>query len=257
MKFIFLALGAVILSACSLWGIFEGKIAHNNWEIQKIVVDGKEYLSPQLLRAQALQNQTLQNQALQNQALQNNIEGETKAQISQNTHTTPQNPDTTQDTTKENSPNGEAHTGEVHTDGTLAQENGSVSQESPIAPSTMATPAQNTALPQSTQTPQTTQTQDSKEHLLDLKEIATMNFDPSEHRIYGVTGCNNYFASYAWKDSDHLEVGNTGMTRKLCEPDTLMSFEFRLMRNFNGIFSVKRNGTSMVLDNGKMQIYLQ
>ncbi|PAF48226.1 hypothetical protein BKH41_05800 [Helicobacter sp. 12S02232-10] len=197
MKFVLLALGVIFLSGCSIWNILEGKISRTDWEIQKIVVDGKEYLSPQMLKAQAIQDL---------ETKEEKVTEEDKDQSASN-----------EDLSKDRI-------------------------------------SENTALPKSSEDPKK-QTPD--EEFLNIKEVATMVFDQSQHRIYGIAGCNNYFASYTWKDSQHLEIANSGMTRKLCHPDELMSFELRLMRNFNGLFNVKREKSSMVLDNGKMQIYLQ
>ncbi|PAF44430.1 META domain-containing protein [Helicobacter sp. 11S02596-1] len=221
MRIIFLALGVVLLGGCSIWSIFEGKIARTDWQIQKIVVDGKEYLSPQALKAQAIQDM----QAKQDKQ------------------------------TKEDGLNQE---------NTPTDSLGSDLNNSDLNNSDLNNVAENTALPESQEESQNSmqatpesEKQTSEEDFLNISETATMIFDQSQHRIYGIAGCNNYFASYTWKDSDHLEIGNAGMTRKLCHPDALMSFEFRLMRNFSGLFDVKRDKNSMVLDNGKMQIYLQ
>ncbi|PAF41114.1 META domain-containing protein [Helicobacter sp. 11S03491-1] len=204
MRFVGLAIAIVFLSGCSVWNMFEGKIDRTHWQIEKIVVDGKEYLSPQSLKAEAMKNTESKEEDPQ-QAQQDAIQAMTDTQTIQ-----------------------------------------------PLLPET------NTALPDSAEEVQKqSDPKDNQKQFLDINEISTMIFDQSQHRIYGIAGCNNYFASYAWRDSQQLEVGNTGMTRKLCTPDELMSFEFRFMRNFNGLFQVTKNKTSMVLDNGKMQIYLQ
>ncbi|PAF50522.1 META domain-containing protein [Helicobacter sp. 13S00477-4] len=195
MKFFVLGL-ALFLSGCSLWNMVGGNMLRTNWEIEKIVVDGKEYLSPQSLKAQAISV----------------LEAKEK---------------NTQDNSFDN-----------------------------YLPE--ANPQENTALPQSEDMPQNPNKEAIKENeFLSIKEVATMVFDQTQNRIYGTAACNTYFASYTWKDTKHLEVGNTGMTRKLCDPDELMGFEFRFMRNFNGMFTVTQDKTSMILDNGKMQIYLQ
>lgn len=203
----------MFLTGCSLLNVFDGNISQNNWRIQKIVVGGKEYLSPQALKlkeeAQKDSKDNLKNsptQAQDDEEEDEDVDNADMASSEQNTllHDTDasSSDDVNDEDTKENNPS-------------------------------------------------------AQDEFTSLNEVSTMTFDPSQHRIYGIAACNNYFASYAWKDDDHIEIGNSGITRKLCSPDELMSFEFRFMRDFNGLFTITKNKTSMILDNGKMQIYLQ
>lgn len=209
MKVFSFILVAMFLAGCSLLNVFDGNIPQNNWKIQKIIVGGKEYLSPQALKLKE--------------------EAQKDSQDNFNNSST-QDQDTQEDESVDN------------TD--------------------VASSEQNTLLRDGDTTPNSEDTKDkdspsSQDEFTSLNEVSTMTFDPSQHRIYGTAACNNYFASYAWKDDDHIEIGNSGITRKLCSPDELMSFEFRFMRDFNGLFTITKNKTSMILDNGKMQIYLQ
>lgn len=181
-KSIFLACSVLFLSGCSIWGLFDGKFPRSSWQIEKIVIGDKEYLSPQVLKAEALDNQA---------------------------------------------------------------------QDTQISPS-----LDNTALPSSNED-ETSSQMPSENSFGGLQAVATMEFDQSQHRIYGMASCNSYFASYVWKDNKHIEISSAGITRKLCSPDELMNFEFQIMRHFDGVFSLTKDKDSMILDNGKMKIYLK
>lgn len=182
MRSIFLVFSAVFLGACSIWGLFDGKFSRSSWQIEKIVVEGKEYLSPQILKAEAIGSQTQD------------------AQVSRD--------------------------------------------------------LDNTALPADSQD-KTSFQNPSENDMSNLQAVSTMEFDQVQHRIYGIASCNNYFASYTWKDNKHIEISSTGITRKLCNPDELMSFEFQMMRHFEGVFKLTKEKNSMILDNGKIKIYLE
>lgn len=201
----------MFLAGCSLLNVFDGNIPQNNWRIQKIIVGGKEYLSPQALK--------LKEEAQKDKDSQDNLN----------------NPSTQDQAT-------DGDEGVDTTDEASSEQN------------TLLNGADIASNDEDIKQNNTSSTQDE---FTSLNEVSTMTFDPSQHRIYGTAACNNYFASYAWKDDDHIEIGNSGITRKLCSPDELMSFEFRFMRDFNGLFTITKNKTSMILDNGKMQIYLQ
>lgn len=182
MRSIFLVFSVVFLSGCSIWGLFDGKFSRLSWQIEKIVVEGKEYLSPQILKAEAIESQAQD------------------AQVSRN--------------------------------------------------------LDNTALPADSQD-KTLSPNSSENDMSNLQAVATMEFDQVQHRIYGIASCNNYFASYAWKDNKHIEISSAGITRKLCNPDELMNFEFQMMRHFEGVFELTKEKNSMILDNGKIKIYLE
>ncbi|MDO7253090.1 META domain-containing protein [Helicobacter cappadocius] len=204
MRLFSLVLAGVFFTGCSLLNVFDGNIAQDNWKIQKIIVGGKEYLSPQSLKAETLKDaQNKTSESTQETDNTDNASSEKNTLLSDS------------DATSSDSIDNEASD--------IKQNNAS----------------------------------NDEGEFTSLNEVSTMTFDPSQHRIYGLAACNNYFASYAWKDDDHIEIANSGITRKLCSPDELMSFEFRFMRDFSGLFTITRNKTSMILDNGKMQIYLQ
>lgn len=209
MKVFSFILVVMFLAGCSLLNVFDGNIPQNNWRIQKIIVGGKEYLSPQALKlkeeTQKDSQDNLNNSSAQDQDAQEDESVDSADAVSSEQNTLLHDTDTTSNDED-------------------AKQNDSSS---------------------------------TQDEFTSLNEVSTMTFDPSQHRIYGTAACNNYFASYAWKDDDHIEIENSGITRKLCSPDELMSFEFRFMRDFNGLFTITKNKTSMILDNGKMQIYLQ
>lgn len=212
MKIFSSILVAMFLSGCSWLNVFDGNIPQNNWRIQKIIVGGKEYLSPQALK----------------------LKEEAQKDSADNVN----NSSTEEDTQDQN----------TQAQGSADSIDAASSEQNTLLHD-VDTPSNDWDVKQSNDS--------SDDEFTSLNEVSTMTFDPSQHRIYGIAACNNYFASYAWKDDDHIEIGNSGITRKLCSPDELMSFEFRFMRDFNGLFTITKNKTSMILDNGKMQIYLQ
>lgn len=197
------------LTGCSLLNVFDGNIPQNNWRIQKIIVGGKEYLSPQALKLKEEAQKDSQDDISNSSAQDEDVQEEESA------------------------------------------------DNADVVPSEQNTLLHDTDAPSVDEDVKRNNDSSTQDEFTSLNEVSTMTFDPSQHRIYGTAACNNYFASYAWKDDDHIEIGNSGITRKLCSPDELMSFEFRFMRDFNGLFTITKNKTSMILDNGKMQIYLQ
>ncbi len=82
-------------------------------------------------------------------------------------------------------------------------------------------------------------------------------FDQKENRIYGKGYCNRYFASYAWQGDRHIEIEDSGISRKVCRDEHLMAFELVFMENFKGNFMVTKGKDTLILDNQKMKIYLK
>ncbi|AFI05993.1 META domain-containing protein [Helicobacter cetorum] len=81
-------------------------------------------------------------------------------------------------------------------------------------------------------------------------------FDQKENRIYGKGYCNRYFASYSWYGTHHIEIEDSGISRKVCKDEVLMAFELKFMENFKGSFIVTKDKNTLILDNEKMKIYL-
>lgn len=243
---------AMFFAGCSWLNVFDGNISQNNWRIQKIIVNGKEYLSPQALKLkEEAQKDTQDNSSDLSAALAQNHQ----KQDTQGNQNTEENQNTKEDQNNDSAITSEQNTLLSDTDlaSNNASNNGSNNEASNDDSSSNG--ASNNTSSDDSDDNATDAT--NQNEFTSLNEISTMTFDPSEHRIYGIAACNNYFASYAWKDDDHIEIANSGITRKLCSPDELMSFEFQFMRGFSGTFAITKNKTSMILDNGKMQIYLQ
>ncbi len=106
--------------------------------------------------------------------------------------------------------------------------------------------------------------ENSQQNLQDLQELAqtkensTFRFDTKQNKIFGMAGCNNFSADYAWKDADNIEIYEVNITRKLCSPSSLMDFEIAFTRKLKGIFFVEKKGKDlMILKNKEMQIYLK
>ena len=96
------------------------------------------------------------------------------------------------------------------------------------------------------------------QELAQLEGISTFDFDVKQNKIFGVAGCNNFSADYAWKDADNIEIYDVNITRKLCTPSRVMVFEMRFARNLKNIFFVEKKGKDeMILKSKDVQIYLK
>ena len=99
-----------------------------------------------------------------------------------------------------------------------------------------------------------------KAHLKEIAqidEVATLNFDTTQGRISGQSGCGSYFSSYVWSDREHIELSNGGSTRKLCSPSEIVRFEFRFIRELEGSFKViQKSKDYLILEGKEMTIYL-
>lgn len=90
-----------------------------------------------------------------------------------------------------------------------------------------------------------------------IDEVATLNFDTTQGRISGQSGCGSYFSSYVWSDKEHIELSNGGSTRKLCSPSEIVRFEFRFIRELEGSFKViQKSKDYLILEGKEMTIYL-
>ncbi len=50
----------------------------------------------------------------------------------------------------------------------------------------------------------------------------TLNFNTTDKKVEGSDGCNDYFGAYTLSDCS-LSVGQIGKTRKLCQPQDIMT----------------------------------
>lgn len=76
-------------------------------------------------------------------------------------------------------------------------------------------------------------------------------------KIYGNTGCNNYFTDFKRVDSENIEVStNGGATKMMCDKDS-MKFENVFLQHLVGRFSVVESGDSLKLNGEKMEIWLK
>ncbi|WP_240451730.1 META domain-containing protein [Helicobacter sp. L8] len=87
--------------------------------------------------------------------------------------------------------------------------------------------------------------------------IGRVEFDQKQLRAYGTAYCNKYFISYAFRDDDHLHIEDKGISRRVCKNEKLMAFELAFYGHLQGLFTITRDKKTLVLDNQKMQIYLQ
>ncbi|MFC3848135.1 META domain-containing protein [Helicobacter baculiformis] len=87
--------------------------------------------------------------------------------------------------------------------------------------------------------------------------MGRVEFDQKQLRAYGTAYCNKYFISYAFRDDDHLRIEDKGISRRVCKNEKLMAFELAFYGHLQGLFTITRGKNTLVLDNQKMQIYLQ
>ncbi len=94
------------------------------------------------------------------------------------------------------------------------------------------------------------------DEIAQIDETATLNFDTTQGRISGQSGCGSYFASYVWSDRNHINITAGSSTRKLCSPSEVSRFEFRFIRDLEGAFRVVQKKDKLILENTKIAIYL-
>lgn len=95
------------------------------------------------------------------------------------------------------------------------------------------------------------------QEIAQIEEVATLNFDTQQGRIYGQSGCGSYFSSYVWSDRTHIELANGSSTRKLCALSEVARFEFRFIRELEGDFRVsQKSRDSLILESKDTVLYL-
>ena len=75
---------------------------------------------------------------------------------------------------------------------------------------------------------------------------STMSFDADENRIFGVGVCNNYFATFALKGKK-LQVSGVGSSRRMCEENEGMNYEFWFFKGLAGEFAIKKRSRGDLL----------
>ncbi|ANV98376.1 hypothetical protein BBW65_06010 [Helicobacter enhydrae] len=93
----------------------------------------------------------------------------------------------------------------------------------------------------------------------DYDVVPDLRFDTQELKIYGNTGCNSFSATYSWvkdeKKEKTIEIRDASLTRKLCSEE-IMTFEQKLMEEFDGEFAINEDGDNMVLTKEQLTIHL-
>lgn len=93
------------------------------------------------------------------------------------------------------------------------------------------------------------------EILVESPQGATFTVENS--KIYGNTGCNNYFTDFKWIDKSIIEIGsNGGATKMMCDKDT-NEFEWIFLKHLVGKFNVTAIDNGITLDNGNFTITLK
>ena len=82
-------------------------------------------------------------------------------------------------------------------------------------------------------------------------------FGIEDAKIYGNTGCNNYFTDFKRVNSETIEVStNGGATKMMCDKDS-MKFENVFLQHLVGRFGVVESSDSISLKGEKMQVVLE
>lgn len=85
---------------------------------------------------------------------------------------------------------------------------------------------------------------------------STMSFDTEENRIFGVSVCNNYFATFALRGKK-LKVSASGASRRLYHPSESSRYEFWFVRSLEGEFVIEKEGKEMRLKGEHATYYLR
>ncbi len=97
----------------------------------------------------------------------------------------------------------------------------------------------------------------AKQSKIKSTPMGHVEFDQKELHAYGVIYCNKYFISYSFRDDDHLNIEDKGISRKVCSNEKLMAFELAFYNHLKGTFNITRGKNTLLLENPNMQIYLQ
>lgn len=90
-----------------------------------------------------------------------------------------------------------------------------------------------------------------------LNAVSGATFGVDGVRIYGNTGCNNYFTDFERVNSETIEIStNGGSTKMMCDKKA-NNFEHIFLQNLVGKFSVAESGDGITLTSDKMQVMLQ
>ncbi|WP_295699283.1 META domain-containing protein [Helicobacter mastomyrinus] len=85
---------------------------------------------------------------------------------------------------------------------------------------------------------------------------SSMSFDVDENRIFGVSVCNNYFATFALSGKK-LKVSNSGSSRRICFPHESAEYEYYFLKALEGDFIVRKKGNQMQLEGKEATYYLK
>lgn len=88
---------------------------------------------------------------------------------------------------------------------------------------------------------------------LEIPQKASLNIKDS--RIYGNTGCNNYFANFVQNNNASVMISTAGSTKMMCHGD-VMKFEDIYLKNLEGMFSTIKDNKNIILENASMKIIL-
>ncbi len=86
-------------------------------------------------------------------------------------------------------------------------------------------------------------------------ENATLEF--KDNRIYGNTGCNNYFSIANWIKNGSLKVAYAGSTKKMCHEKDINDFENIYLGNLEGEFEMSLEDDKYTLKNDNISIFLE
>lgn len=85
---------------------------------------------------------------------------------------------------------------------------------------------------------------------------STLIFSVGENRIFGISACNNYSATFLLKGKK-MNVSSIDWSRRICYPEESMKYEYWFLKNLEGNFVVKRSGKELVLESERAVYYLR
>ena len=90
---------------------------------------------------------------------------------------------------------------------------------------------------------------------LNAPSEAVLFYNTKTNKIYGNTGCNNYFGEFK-QNENTITIFNVGSTRKLCD-DNANEFEYAFLSVFSDEFEITNEGSDYFLESPRALIKLK
>lgn len=73
-----------------------------------------------------------------------------------------------------------------------------------------------------------------------------LQFDTEQSRVSGSAGCNQLMSAYA-SNGQLIQFKGVASTRMACSPDSVMQFEYKVIRNLESVSSWRIDGDKLLL----------